>query len=194
MSSCRGGIGKNATSQLSSSDLLTLTRDTTQFFGQRGRRFRSASEAQAYRKMLTIASGVNGPWPVPAPIQSLQAALPCRLRSMPVVEVVQRAIEPILKPVIESEQEIEPEPDIPIEDLSLEITPLPAQPPEIVREARLDALWELHTYAAPPKTRAAGPSFGGATVSGDISIDGSTTITTAPFFCENPMRAAGQTT
>jgi hypothetical protein len=62
----------------------------------------------------------------------------------------------------------------------------------VAREARLDALWELHTYTA-PEPKAAVPGFGGSVVSGDIAAGLSGPTTTRSFSQMNPMRASGRT-
>jgi hypothetical protein len=214
MSNCRGGIGPSAVSQLSSSELLSITRDATQFFGQRGR-FRSASEAQAYRKMLTIGAGVNGSRPVAsAVIATVQAAVrPCRLgrslimrRSVPEQVIIQEQ-GPAIAEVHVNEQEQEQglammeiqedeyteEVEVPVEDLSIELVPIPAVPDDVAREARLDALWELQTYAAPAPKITTGPSFGGSSGSGDIAAGLSVPTSVKPFLQMNPMRASGPT-
>ena len=200
MSNCRGGIGPSATSQLSSSELLAITRDATQFFGQRARptRFRSASEAQAYRKMLTIAAGVNGPQPVAsAVIAAMQAAIsgPCRGRSLPSRSLppMVRSLLPII--VVEDEEDIEgPEVGTPDEDISIDIVPAPAIPEEVAREARLDAAWTLQTYGIPVPKISSEPSFGGTATSGsvDIAPDGFA-VAAKPFSVMNPMRASAPT-
>jgi hypothetical protein len=197
MSNCRGGIGHSTVSQLSSSELLAITRDATQFFGQRTRptHFRSASEAQAYRKMLTIAVGVNGPRPVAsAVIAAVQAAVPCGggQRTLPPTAV--RVLPTFLVATDELEDVEGPEVDTPVEDLSVDIVPVPAVSEEVAREARLDALWELQKYAAPAPKTAAGPSFGGSAGSGDIAPEGSVSSTLKPFSVSNPMRVLAQTT
>lgn len=214
MSNCRGGIGPSAVSQLSSSELLSITRDASAFFGHRSNptRFKSASEAQAYRKMLTIGAGVNGPRPVAsAVIESVQAALPCRLRRSllhrnPVIiqtqyvqiqsqaenstaasDVHRQLPELLIQAQLQEEEDIE-EPEPFVEDVSIEITPLPAVPEEVAREARLDAAWELHTYAAPAPKATSAPSFGGSVGSGDIAVGLSGPSTAKSFSQVNPMR------
>ena len=199
MSNCRGGIGPSATSQLSSSEILSITRDATQFFGQRTPpiRFRSASEAQAYRKMLTIGAGVNGPRPVAsAVIATVQAAVrPCRLRSLHVKSLsivpVLSFVEPIITDVEEDMEGLEVEE--PVEDLSVEIMPVPAVSEEVAREARLDAAWTLQTYAAPAPKSVMVPSFGGTEGSGNLAPDGYV-ATVKPFSIVNPMRVLAPTT
>jgi len=200
MSNCRGGIGPSMASQLSSSELLSITRDATRFFGQRANptRFKSASEAQAYRKMLMIAAGVNGPRPVAsAVITVIQAAVPCRGRSLPVRSLPVRSlpIPSFAEPILAEEEDIEgPDVEEFVEDLSVELVPLPAVPEEVAREARLDAAWTLQTYLAPvPKTSTV-PSFGGSTTSGsvDIAPDGFA-VAAKPFSVMNPMRALAPT-
>ena len=193
-------------SQLSSSELLSITRDATQFFGQRAnpRRFKSASEAQAYRKMLMIAAGVNGPRPVAsAVITVIQASIsgPCNGRSLPVRSL---PVQSILSEE-EAGEDIEvPEVEESVEDLSVELVPLPAIPEEVAREARLDAAWTLQTYGIPvPKISSGpassalgrqGPSFGGTATSGsvDIAPDGFA-VAAKPFSVMNPMRALAPT-
>lgn len=221
MSNCRGGIGPSAVSQLSSSELLSITRDASAFFGHRSNptRFKSASEAQAYRKMLTIGAGVNGPRPVAAAvIASVQAALPCRLgRSLihrnPVIiqtqyvqiqsqtqvenstaasDVQRRLPVPVQAHMQEDEEDIE-EPEPFVEDVSIELTPVPAVPEEVAREARLDAAWELHTYAAPAPKATSAPSFGGYVGYGDIAVGLSGPTVARSFSQVNPMRASGPT-
>ncbi len=193
MSNCRGGIGPSAVSQLSSSELLSITRDASAFFGHRSNptRFKSASEAQAYRKMLTIGAGVNGPRPVAAAvIASVQAALPCRLgRSL---MMHRRLPVPVQAHMQEDEEDIE-EPEPFVEDVSIELTPVPAVPEEVAREARLDAAWELHTYAAPAPKATSAPSFGGSVGSGDIAVGLSGPTVARSFSQVNPMRASGPT-
>ena len=204
MSNCRGGIGPSTVSQLSSSELLSITRDATQFFGQRARptRFRSASEAQAYRKMLTIAAGVNGPQPVAsAVIAAMQAAIsgPCRVRSLPSRSLLGRSLPPMARSlppiiVVEDEEDIEgPEVGTPDEDISVDIVPAPAIPEEVAREARLDAAWTLQTYGIPVPKSVTGPSFGGSGGSGDIAPEGTVLVSVQPFSVMNPMRASAPT-
>jgi len=198
-------------SQLSSSELLSITRDATQFFGQRAnpRRFKSASEAQAYRKMLMIAAGVNGPRPVASSVITvIQAAISvsCDVRSLPPVKSLPptvRSLPPII--IVEDEEDIEgPDVEESMEDLSVELVPLPAVPEEVAREARLDAAWTLQTYGIPaPKISSGpassalgrqGPSFGGTATSGsvDIAPDGFA-VAAKPFSVRNPMRALAPT-
>ncbi len=156
-------------SQLSSSELLSITRDTTAFFGrQPSKRFRSASEAQAYRKMLTIASGVNGPSPVSSVITTLQTVAECRRPLLSIIE------------------------DAPVEDLSVQIRPVPAVPERIAREARLNAMWELHKYGLPVPKKIATTGFGGSGGSGNIALGLSEPATVTPFSQLNPMRVGGQ--
>jgi hypothetical protein len=177
-------------SQLSSSELISITRDATAFFGRRPQqRFRSASEAQAYRKMLTIAAGVNGPGPVSAVITTLQAAAACP-------RPVTRSVVPIVeeRKIEVEDTEIEEAYD-PIEDLSVDIVPVPAVTEAVAREARIDALWELQTYTAPAPKTATAPGFGGSGgLSGDIAEGLAGPVTVKPFTQVNPMRAGGQTT
>ncbi len=189
MSNCRGGIGPTMQSQLSSSELLSITRDATAFFGRRPQqRFRSASEAQAYRKMLTIAAGVNGPGPVSAVVITLQTAAACP-------RPVTRSVAPIIEERnIETEEYTEIEEET-VEDLSVDIVPVPAVTEAVAREARIDALWELQTYTAPAPKTATAPGFGGSgSLSGDIAEGLSGPVTIKPFSQMNPMRAGGQTT
>ena len=223
MSNCRGGIGPSAVSQLSSSELLSITRDASAFFGHRSNptRFKSASEAQAYRKMLTIGAGVNGPRPVAsAVIASVQAALPCRLRRSllhrkPVIiqtQYVQIQVEPQTQKQSQEEntldgsdvyrqlpelviqeqlQEEEEAPESPVEDISIDIVPIPAVPEDVAREARLDAVWEIHTYAT-PAPKSAAPGFGGSVGSGDIAVGLSGPTTVRSFSQANPMKGVGR--
>jgi hypothetical protein len=101
-----------------------------------------------------------------------------------------RSLSPII--VMEDEEELEG-PDTPVEDLSVELVPVPAVSEEVAREARLDTLWELQTYTAPAPKTVTGPSFGGSSGSGDLAVGLSGPSTVKSFTQVNPMRALAPT-
>ena len=69
--------------------------------------------------------------------------------------------------------------------------PIPAVPEDVAREARLDAVWEIHTYAT-PAPKAAAPGFGGSVGSGDIAAGLSGPTTVRSFSQANPMKGVGR--
>ena len=145
-----------------------------------------------------IAAGVNGPRPVASSVITvIQAAISvsCDVRSLPPVKSLPptvRSLPPII--IVEDEEDIEgPDVEESVEDLSVELVPLPAVPEEVAREARLDAAWTLQTYGIPVPKSVTGPSFGGSGGSGDIAPEGTILVSVKPFSVMNPMRASAPT-